>query len=67
MTSIDVAIPNYQYGRYLRECVESVLSQGVPELRVLIIDNASTDNSAEVAQQLAVDHARVHFVRHGAI
>jgi glycosyltransferase involved in cell wall biosynthesis len=66
MTSIDVAIPNYQYGRYLRECVESVLSQGVPELRVLIIDNASTDNSAEVAQQLAADDARVHFVRHRA-
>ncbi|WEK48984.1 MAG: glycosyltransferase family A protein [Candidatus Kaistia colombiensis] len=65
MTSIDVAIPNYQYGRFLRDCVESVLGQGVPQLRVLIIDNASTDNSAEVAQQLAAEDARVSFVRHG--
>ncbi|WP_336799867.1 glycosyltransferase family 2 protein [Kaistia sp. MMO-174] len=64
MTSIDVAIPNYQYGRFLRDCVESVLGQGAPQLRVLIIDNASTDNSAEVAQQLASEDERVRFVRH---
>lgn len=64
MASIDVAIPNYQYGRYLRDCVESVLSQGVPQLRVLIIDNASTDNSMEVAQQLASEDGRVSVVRH---
>lgn len=64
MTSIDVAIPNYQYGRYLRDCVESVLRQDVPQLRVLIIDNASTDNSAEVAEQLASEDRRVRFLRH---
>ena len=64
MTSIDVAIPNYNYGRYLRACVESVLSQDVEELRVLIIDNASTDDSCEIAQQLAAEDARVALVRH---
>jgi len=64
MASIDVAIPNYQYGRYLRDCVESVLRQDISDLRVLIIDNASTDNSIEVAQQLAAEDRRVTFVRH---
>jgi glycosyltransferase involved in cell wall biosynthesis len=64
MTSIDVAIPNYNYGRFLRECVESVLSQNVPSLRILIIDNASTDNSCEIAQQLATEDRRIHLVRH---
>lgn len=64
MPSIDVAIPNFQYGRYLRECVESVLVQGVPDMRVLIIDNASTDNSVEVAEQLMAEDSRVSLVRH---
>jgi glycosyltransferase involved in cell wall biosynthesis len=40
MRSVDVVVPNYQYGRYLRDCVASILSQGIDRLRVLIIDNA---------------------------
>jgi glycosyltransferase involved in cell wall biosynthesis len=62
--SVDVVIPCYQYGRFLRDCVTSVLRQGVQDVRVLIIDNASTDNSVEVAQQLAAEDRRVEVVVH---
>lgn len=53
MASVDVIIPNYEYGRFLRDCVTSVLRQNIEALRVLIIDNASTDDSVEVARALA--------------
>lgn len=59
---VDVAIPSYQYGRFLRDCVTSVLTQEDQDVRVLIIDNASTDNSVEVAQQLAAEDRRVELV-----
>jgi glycosyltransferase involved in cell wall biosynthesis len=59
MTSVDVVVPCYQYGRFLRDCVASVLRQGVNDLRVLIIDNASTDNSLEVARQLGAEDSRI--------
>lgn len=62
MPSIDVAIPCFQYGRFLRECVESIMSQGFPETRVLIIDNASTDDSADVARQLAAEDGRIELL-----
>jgi glycosyltransferase involved in cell wall biosynthesis len=61
MVSVDVAIPNYNYGRYLRGCIESVLAQDIEALRVLIIDNASTDDSAEVARELAREDPRVEI------
>ena len=61
MPSIDVVIPNYQYGRYLPGCVASILAQGIPDTRILIIDNASTDNSVEVAQEIARQDARVEL------
>lgn len=64
MASVDVAIPCYQHGRFLRDCVESVLQQGVEEIRVFIIDNASTDDSAEIARQLAREDARVQVAVH---
>jgi glycosyltransferase involved in cell wall biosynthesis len=58
-TSIDVAIPCYQYGAFLRECAASALSQPIPNLRLLIIDNASTDGSQEVAREIAAADSRV--------
>lgn len=63
MASVDVAIPCYQYGRFLRECVASVLNQDV-DVRVLIIDNASTDDTLEVAMRLAVEDSRVAVQAH---
>lgn len=60
--SIDVVVPCYQYGRFLRQCVTSVLTQGYRDVRVLIVDNASTDNSVEVAKQLAEEDTRVELV-----
>jgi GT2 family glycosyltransferase len=61
---VDVAIPCYQYGRFLRDCVMSVLAQGLHPVRVLIIDNASTDDSMEVAQQLASENSCIEVVAH---
>ena len=64
MASVDVAIPNYQYSHFLRSCVESVLSQDIDELRVLIIDNASTDDSLQVARALALEDPRIEVKAH---
>jgi hypothetical protein len=62
--SIDVVVPCYQYGRYLRECVHSVLAQDLPRLRVLILDDASYDETLAVGTALAREDARVHYVCH---
>jgi glycosyltransferase involved in cell wall biosynthesis len=64
MSSVDVIVPCYKYGHYLRECVGSALSQEGPSVRVLIIDDASSDNSAEVAQQICREDSRVSFSHH---
>ncbi|MDF0494648.1 glycosyltransferase family 2 protein [Bradyrhizobium yuanmingense] len=63
-SSIDAIIPCYQYGHFLKECAESVLRQCGPELRVLIIDDASTDTTAQVAEDLVRADPRVEFRRH---
>jgi glycosyltransferase involved in cell wall biosynthesis len=62
MASVDVAIPCYNYGRFLRDCVGSVLSQGIADLRVLIIDNASSDDSLATARALAARDARIEII-----
>jgi hypothetical protein len=64
MSSVDVVVPCYRYGHFLRECVESVLAQSGPRVRVLIIDDASPDNTSEVAANLARSESRVTFLKH---
>jgi hypothetical protein len=64
VNSVDVIVPCYRYGHFLRDCVESVLSQSVRNVRLLIIDDASPDNTAEVAADLVRKDSRVTFVRH---
>jgi len=63
MSAVDVVIPCYNYARFLRRSVESALNQDGVSVRVLIIDDTSSDNTPEVGQQLAAD-PRVEFRRH---
>jgi glycosyltransferase involved in cell wall biosynthesis len=64
MASVDVAVPCYNYGRFLGECVSSVLAQDGVDVRVLIIDNASEDDSLAVARSLAAADPRVEVIAH---
>jgi glycosyltransferase involved in cell wall biosynthesis len=63
MGRVDVVIPCYNYGRFLRQCVESVLAQS-PISRILIIDDASPDDTPKVATELVKRDARVFYTRH---
>lgn len=62
--SVSVVIPCYNYGRYLDSCVRSVLEQDGVEVRILIIDDCSTDDSASVGEALASAHPEVEFRCH---
>jgi glycosyltransferase involved in cell wall biosynthesis len=43
-----IVILNYNYGDYLRQCIESALSQGYQPLEVIVVDDGSTDDSESV-------------------
>lgn len=62
MAKVDVVIPCYNYGRFLGTCVQSVLAQEGVDVSVLIIDDASSDNSVAIATELARRDARVRLM-----
>ncbi|MEP7030038.1 MAG: glycosyltransferase family 2 protein [Pseudolabrys sp.] len=64
MSRIDIVVPCHNYARFLRQSVESVLEQSHRELRVLVIDDASTDETPAIAAELAERDSRVSFRRH---
>lgn len=61
--TVDVIVPCFNYGGMLADCVTSVLRQEGVSVRVLIMDDASTDNTEAVGTRLA-QHARVEYRRH---
>jgi len=65
MSSVSVVIPCYKYGHFLEACAASVLDdQPGVDVRVLIIDDSSPDDSAEVANKVAARDPRVEVVVH---
>ena len=48
---ISIVIPSYNQGEYLEDCLESVYNQTMSPLEILVIDDGSTDNSLEIANQ----------------
>ncbi|MGR9464526.1 glycosyltransferase family 2 protein [Rhizobium leguminosarum] len=45
---LSVLINNFNYGRFLRPCIDSVLSQAYPDFEVVVVDDGSTDDSQEI-------------------
>ncbi|WP_424449977.1 glycosyltransferase family 2 protein [Paraburkholderia kirstenboschensis] len=43
-----VVIANYNYGRFLRQAIESALTQDWPHIEIIVVDDGSTDDSADV-------------------
>lgn len=58
---VSVLIPTYNYGRYLAEAIESVLAQDLQDMELLVMDDCSNDNTAEVAKPFCSRDARVRF------
>jgi glycosyltransferase involved in cell wall biosynthesis len=56
---VSVLMPVYNAAKYLREAVESVLTQTHRELELVAIDDASRDGSLELLQEYAQNDSRV--------
>ena len=64
MSSVDVIVPCYNYARFLPVCVDSILGQQGVAVRVLVLDDASTDDSEQVGRGLAERDGRLEYRRH---
>jgi glycosyltransferase involved in cell wall biosynthesis len=45
-----IVITNYNYGRFVARCIDSALAQSYPDTEVVVVDDASRDQSREIIQ-----------------
>ncbi len=58
---VSICMPNYNFAQYLPEAIESVLKQSYANFEFIIIDNCSTDNSADIIKRYAESDGRIQF------
>lgn len=61
-TSLSVVIPNFNHGIYLAQSLDSVVTQSHPPDEIVVIDDASTDNSLEIIRPYLSRHPNVRLI-----
>ena len=62
MMKISIAVPSYNYARYLRACLESIQQQDYEGFEVLIADGGSSDGSLEIINKFCDEDSRFKLV-----
>lgn len=63
MPKLSIGLPVYNAERYLRDALDSILSQTYRDFELVISDNASTDSTAEICAGYAEKDQRIRFHR----
>ena len=62
MELVSVIVPVYNTEKYLRECIESILSSTYSELEIILIDDGSTDSSGQICDEYASRDLRIRVI-----
>src|ERR1700740_345808 len=62
MPKVSIVVPNYNHAKYLRQRIESVLTQTYRDFEVILLDDCSTDESRTILREYTSDkRVRLEF------
>ena len=67
MVSISVIVPVYNKKEYLKRSIDSILAQDIRNMEVILVDDASTDGSYELCNQLYGERPNVRILIQGSM
>lgn len=59
---ISIVVPVYNVERYIRPCIQSLITQTYDKLQIIIVDDGSIDQSAEICDTFAQEDPRIEII-----
>ena len=59
---ISIIVPVYNTSKYLRNCLDSLVSQTLSDIEFILVDDGSTDNSGEICEEYAANDSRFKVI-----
>ena len=69
MPKVSIIVPAYNVEKYLERCVDSLKNQTLKDIEIILVDDASTDNTPYICDKLANEDNRIkviHKINEGA-
>lgn len=60
---VSIVFPCYNHAQYLKECLDSILNQTYKNIEVIVLDDASTDNSYDIMKEYAKKDKRIKVLQ----
>lgn len=65
MSEISIIVPIYNVEKYLTQCINSVLRQSYQNLKIILVNDGSTDNSSKICDDYAQKDSRIVVIHKG--
>ena len=60
--SLSIVVPVYNTEKYLKQCVDSLTSQTLNEIEIILVDDGSTDGSGAICDEYAAKDSRIKVI-----
>jgi glycosyltransferase involved in cell wall biosynthesis len=63
MPKISIIVPIYNVEKYIKQCLESIISQTLKDIEILCIDDCGTDSSIKIIESFAKKDSRIKIIQ----
>ena len=60
---ISIIVPLYNYKKYIKDCIKSIIKQTYTNYELIIVDDCSTDNSYNIVKKMEKKYSRIKVIR----